>query len=150
LSNKIINEARSWLGTKFKHQGRIKKTTNDSGGCDCLGLIIGVAKNLHIRAKNGELLASFDQIIYPKLLTSNILQEELNKLLFEIEIKDLQAGDIILLKINNWPQHLAIVSDITPHITIIHSYIQARKVVEQHFPKDWTNKIVATYRFNAF
>ena len=31
LVEKIIAEAHSWLGTKFKHQGRIKKTDNDSG-----------------------------------------------------------------------------------------------------------------------
>ena len=45
LVEKIIAEAHSWLGTKFKHQGRIKKTDNDSGGCDCLGLIIGLDLN---------------------------------------------------------------------------------------------------------
>lgn len=37
----IISEARSWLGTPFHPQARLK-----SIGCDCIGLIVGVLKNV--------------------------------------------------------------------------------------------------------
>ena len=42
MSNKIqtmIDEAREWIGTPFVHQGRTK-----GQACDCLGLVIAVAK----------------------------------------------------------------------------------------------------------
>jgi len=30
--NDIVVEARSWIGTRFHHQGRVKKSANDKGG----------------------------------------------------------------------------------------------------------------------
>ncbi len=150
MSKEIIEEAHSWLGTRFKHQGRVKKSDFDLGGCDCLGLIIGVAESLNIHALNAVPLKLFDQNTYPKLLTSNILLEQLDQLLTRVEIENMQPGDVILLKINSWPQHLAIIVSVDPEIIIIHSYIQARRVVKQHLPKIWFEKIIAVYRFNSF
>ena len=109
MHNKIIEESLSWIGTRFKHQGRLKKSEHHYGGCDCLGLVIGVAKLLGIMSLTGESIESLDNKVYPKLLTSNILLDSLNKILKQVEIIDLQVGDIILVKINNWPQHLAII-----------------------------------------
>ncbi len=143
LIEKIIDEAHSWLGTKFKHQGRIKKTKNDSGGCDCLGLIIG----LDLSSKTGCSLKLFDQQNYPRLLKSNILLEQLNLLLNSVSIDDIKPGDLLLIRINNWPQHLCLVTEIKPQIIIIHSYLQARKVVKQYLPPAWQENIVAVYRF---
>lgn len=145
-NNEIVEEARSWLGTKFKHQGRVKKTDIDLGGCDCLGLIVGVAKNLKLKSLSNQPLELFDQNSYAKLLTSNMLLKQLDQLLLKVEVEHIMPGDVILLKVNNWPQHLAIISAIEP-ITIIHSYIQARKIVQQHLPKAWFENIVAVYRF---
>ena len=148
MKNKIMEEACSWIDTRFKHQGRLKKSYHHNGGCDCLGLIIGIAKALDLKSLTGEKLESLDNITYPRLLTSNILQEKLNQILKRVEINDLEIGDVILVEINNWPQHLAVISSFKPNISIIHSYAQARKVVKQHLPEEWFNKIIAAYRFN--
>ena len=141
-SSNIIDQAHAWLGTRFKHQGRIKRNGQDAGGCDCLGLIMGVG----IKTKNGDFLQIFDQKNYSKLLTSNLLLDRLNLLLERVEFERIESGNIILIRINNWPQHLAIVTEVTPHITIIHSYIQARKVVKQYLPEEWKKNIAAIYR----
>ena len=143
MSKAIILEARTWIGTRFRHQGRIKKSEQDNGGCDCLGLVLGIARNLGVNSKISITLSTLDQKNYPKLLTSNLLKDQLDQHL--VRVTSPNIGDIILIKINNWPQHLAIISEVTPYITIIHSYIQARKVVEQHLPDNW--EIVAIYRF---
>ncbi|MEK6733598.1 MAG: hypothetical protein AABY27_00620 [Pseudomonadota bacterium] len=135
----VINEARKWLGTRYKHQGRVRKGSDNAGGCDCLGLILG----LGIKTKANENLNIYDIKNYPKYLTSNFLLDELDKHL--IRVDELEPGNIILIRINNWPQHLALVTGINPNITIIHSYAQARKVVEQHLPKIWEENIVAIY-----
>jgi len=42
----IILQARTWLGTKYHHQGRLKKSKAGAGGVDCIGLIIGVIDEL--------------------------------------------------------------------------------------------------------
>jgi cell wall-associated NlpC family hydrolase len=138
----LIDEARSWIGTKFQHQGRIKKQGNDVGGCDCLGLIMG----LGVKTKGGKLLSHFDQKSYPKALSSDILLTKLSSLLKKSD--KLSPGNILLIKIENWPQHLAIISEICPYIRIIHSYAQAKKVVEQHLPETWKNSIVAVFESN--
>lgn len=37
----IVIEARSWIGTRYRHQASVKGV-----GCDCLGLIRGVWRNM--------------------------------------------------------------------------------------------------------
>lgn len=137
---KIIQEAHSWLGTRYKHQGRVKISSEGKGGCDCLGFIMG----LGIKTKFGIDLKSYDQQVYPKLLTSNALLEQLDLLLEPMD--DIALGSILLIKINNWPQHLAVVVETNPDIVIIHSYLQARKVVKQILPKDWKESIDRIYK----
>jgi len=39
---RIVRQAREWLGVPYRHQGRTRE------GCDCLGLIVGVAAELDI------------------------------------------------------------------------------------------------------
>jgi hypothetical protein len=134
----LILEAHSWLGTSFKHQGRVKISANDQGGCDCLGFIMG----LGLFTKDQKKLQEFDQINYPRLLHSNILQENLDLLLERGD--EIVTGTILLIRINNWPQHLALVVDVNPCV-IIHSYLQAKKVVKQHLPREWKENIVAIY-----
>ena len=38
MNDAIVTCARSWIGTRFHHQGRLKKTQSHKGGVDCLGL----------------------------------------------------------------------------------------------------------------
>jgi len=143
MTSKIIAEANSWLGTKFKHQGRIKINENDQGGCDCLGFIMG----LGIKTKHGNLLEDYDQSNYPKLITSNELKDKLDVLLKTVPKCEIQIADILLIRIKNWPQHLALVVEKNEEsVIIIHSYAQARKVVKQHLPNEWYKNIVGVYR----
>lgn len=137
--SRIIEEAHSWIGTRFKHQGRIKISSKDKGGCDCLGFIMG----LGFKTKHGNDLKEFDQQVYPKLITSNALLEQLDLLLEQTD--EMALGNILLIKINNWPQHLALVVETNPEIVIIHSYLQARGVVKQRLPERWKREIVRSY-----
>lgn len=59
MRKKIISEAKTWLGTDFHHQRRVKISINHCGGCDCIGLIIGVATALNLRSKTGNLLIDY-------------------------------------------------------------------------------------------
>lgn len=137
----LIKDARSWIGTSYKHQGRVKKNLSNLGGCDCLGLIMG----LKLKTKDNFWLKEFDLQDYPKKLSSNIMLETLDLYLNRVTNNELQIGNIILIKLGAWPQHLAIVSKLEPNICIIHSYLQARSVVEQHLSVEWLSSIVAVY-----
>ena len=70
----------------------------------------------------------------------------MNLLLEPVAVEKMDLGDVILIRVNNWPQHLAIITQLKPNITIIHSYPQAYQVVEQHLSREWQDNIVAVYK----
>jgi len=43
-ARQVIAAAEAWLGTPYRHQGRRRGV-----GCDCLGLVLGVWRDLHGR-----------------------------------------------------------------------------------------------------
>ena len=60
----IVAQARTWLGTKYHHQGRLKKSQRGPGGVDCLGLVIGVIDELGMQDGNGKALVHADEFNY--------------------------------------------------------------------------------------
>ena len=131
LQDKIIAEARSWLGTPFRHQG-FKKGV----GCDCSGFIRGVL----------EAVMGFkyeDAWNYPHRPHAPALIELLNKYFTKIPISDMQPGDVLLFKIDNNPQHMAIKTD----RGMIHAYARGpRKVEEVSFASPWPERLVGCWR----
>lgn len=142
MRQKIVNEARSWLGVRFAHQGRSKET-----GCDCIGLIVGVAQALNLRSRSGRLLVDCDYQNYSMTPNDNQLQCELAKHLYEID--EYGPGDIVLLRFAKNPQHLAIVSEANYggkwHPTLIHAYSVAAIVCEHRFDHRWQRRLVGVY-----
>ncbi|AIF81410.1 NlpC/P60 family phage cell wall peptidase [endosymbiont of Acanthamoeba sp. UWC8] len=143
-SNLIVEQARTWLGTAFHHQGRIKGI-----GCDCLGLIVGVADELNLKDKDGIRLSSYDEINYSKEPDSNHLTAKLMSILIEVPTSEIEPGDIGLFLINNNPQHLAIISNYGGKRGIIHSEARARKVVEHYFDEEWNERLTKVFRWQV-
>lgn len=142
-SNDILTEARSWIGTRFHHQGRVKKTAAHSGGCDCLGLVVGVASALQLRAKNGGFITNSDRFDYGRAPDGATLQTSLEACLFAVPLVEIQPADVLLLRFEKEPQHVGLMGE----GTLIHCYAAARKVVEHRLDALWHNRIVAAYRF---
>ncbi len=145
MTQAIVTAARGWLGTRFHHQGRVKRTSGHLGGVDCLGLLVGVAKELDMRNKQGIPLFGCDEIDYPHMPDCQKLYTRLSEILCPIDVKDIKAGDILLLSIDNNPQHLAIVSDYEDGLGIIHAYAPARRVVEHRLDSNWQSMIAAAF-----
>lgn len=129
--SQILESARSWVGTKFHHQGRKKLV-----GVDCIGLIIGVAQELGLNPP--------DKLGYAREPRKNALEETLDIYLREGE---LIPSNIVLFKIDKYPQHVGILSNYGSELGIIHAYAQARKVVEHELNDWWKERIVKTYSF---
>ena len=134
--DRVVEIARSWVGTRFHHQGRVK-----GQGVDCIGLIAGVAQELGIEFE--------DKQNYAREPQNGELQKELEKYLRPCE---LQNGCVALFKIDKEPQHVGIVGEWRlengeSKYTLIHAYAQARKVVEHGFDELWRKRMVATYQF---
>ncbi len=169
-SNHIVSEARSWLGTPFKHQGRVKGV-----GCDCIGLIAGVARALKLPSRQGGWLHEYDRCDYPREPGGMQLQEMLERHL--VSVKDhvspslrakrsnlrqsntagdcfgisslaitrvIHPANILLFRIEQQPQHVALMSRDTH---MIHAYAPASKVVEVRLDSYWHERLVAVFRF---
>jgi hypothetical protein len=147
-NSNIVACARGWVGTRFHHQCRLKKTATHKGGVDCLGLLVGVARELDLRDTNNQPLADFDRADYTHLPDTEYLRWMLSSLLIEIPVRNAVPGDIVLLTIDGRAQHMGIVSDMSNGFGIIHAYAPARAVVEHVLDRFWTERIVAAYRIN--
>ncbi len=143
MTNDITVQARTWLGTPFHHQARLK-----GKGCDCLGLIVGVVDELGLVDESGRLLSSYDEINYSKEPDGKYLIQKLENILDEVNPSEIKAGDLALFKMGNNPQHLAIITDYQGGLGMIHCYAQARKVVEHRFDENWQKRLFKVYRWH--
>ena len=111
---KIVTIARSYLGTPFRHQGRMK-----GFGVDCVGLLVCVMRECGLQVQ--------DQANYNGLIDAGLLRSKLDAHLV-IRANDCSPlpGDVLLLSIGKNPQHIGIATD----IGIIHTYEGSGKVVE--------------------
>ena len=138
----IVIQARSWIGTPFHHQARLKGV-----GCDCLGLIVGVVDKLGLCDKYGAPLTGYDEVTYSKEPDGQYLMQKLCELLEEVPPADARAGDLALFTVRNNPQHMAILSDYDGGIGMIHAYAPARRVVEHRLDNDWQSRLVKGFRW---
>jgi NlpC/P60 family putative phage cell wall peptidase len=126
-TNKVLATARTWLGTPFHHQARVR-----GKGCDCLGLIIGVARELDLRDENGVPIASYDDPTYARTPNGTVLVNLLSQIFDSIKVTDADLSDIGLFSIEDNLQHLGIISDYEGGLGIIHS-LARRGVVEKGY-----------------
>ena len=146
--SKIVSQARTWLGTKYHHQGRLKKSSACSGGVDCIGLIIGIINELNICDDQGYLLSKYDRVDYSNSPQSAKLVETMASYLLPIDYKDMQIGDILLFKFCKEPQHVGIVSDYSSQgLGLIHCHRSSGYVIEQPLSNTWIRMITHIYRF---
>ena len=138
----IVNQARTWIGTPFHHQARLK-----GKGCDCLGLVVGVVDELGMQDAQGNPLAGYDEITYSKEPDGGYLLQKLTGLLDEVPIAEARAGDLALFKVRENPQHLAILTDYEGGLGMIHCYAQARRVVEHWLDDDWKHRLIKVFRW---
>lgn len=144
----IVQAARGWLGTRFCHQGRVKATLSHKGGVDCMGLLVGVARELELCCPKGKLLSSYDELNYPHYPDTVRLKSMLGMLLHEIPVGAMQPADILLLNIEGMPQHMGLVATLNGEQSLIHAYAPARAVVEHHLDSWWQRRIAGLFRLD--
>jgi NlpC/P60 family putative phage cell wall peptidase len=131
----IVAEARTWIGTRFHHQGRVK-----GAGVDCIGLAIGVGKVL------GLVPPEFDYNGYKRTPVGMTLVDVMRESGLVDEVYETHPGDILVFRVAHDPQHVAILSDCN---TLIHSYAQARKVCEARYDSVWREHFVTAFKFKG-
>ena len=141
-SNDIISVADQWIGTPFHEQGRQK-----SVGCDCIGLILGVAKEVGAISLTNQ---PWDQCYvhaYDPLTDSQLLVELMPKYFMEVPIFpgikiSPQPGDILLIQITQNQYHLSIQSY---NNRIIHSCSSIGRVICHKFIPTW--KVIKIFSY---
>lgn len=144
----IVKQARTWLDTKYHHQGRLKISKRGLGGCDCLGLIIGIAKELNLTNNHGEAIASQDRNVYLPIPDGKMMRTDFEYNFKPIPIEDIEPGDLLLFRFHRHPQHCGVVSRLYDgNLGVIHSYSTVGKVVEHRLDEKWLARVVQAYSF---
>ena len=135
--DQIVEAARDWVGTPYRHQASKKGV-----GTDCLGLLRGVWR---------ELIGVEPEIVPPyspdwaEALGQETLLQPARRHMIEIAPGDAVAGDVLIFRmgLGHPAKHCAIVSE---RGRIIHAY-WGRSVCETRLVPWWTRRIAAAFSF---
>lgn len=126
----MVSKAREYVGTPHHHSGR------DCNGVDCAGLLYCVFKDLGLPLRP---IPMYGRIVDPNFLIERV---EENFSLVPGHLDDAIPGDILMIRFNKTPQHVAILTE----GKIIHSYEKAGQVVEQRLNDMWKSRVAGVYR----
>lgn len=133
----VVAEARTWVGTRWKHQGRTRN------GIDCAGLVINVGGALG--------LMDFDTNDYGPQASDESMVNLCRAHLVEVGRHEMAPGDVLVTRFAK-NRHLAIMGNY-PHggLSIIHAFTQVRRVTESRYDETWLRQMggsfIACFRF---
>ncbi len=134
--HKAEQEARTWLGTPYRHQASVR-----GAGCDCLGLLRGVWRGLY--GAEPETVPAY--AVDPRRdADPGHLQRAADRHLVKVK-RVILPGDVLLFRLSrNMPaRHCGIV-------TADHSFIHAQErlgVVEAPLSLSWQRRLGGIYAF---
>lgn len=132
----FVDEVRSWIGTTFHHEGRVK-----GAGVDCVGVVAGSCKSLG--------LPVIDMGHYPRNPIHGIFEREIDSQTIPASLEALELADLMKFRFKTEPQHLAVVTQLFPIIRITHAFLHARMCVETDFDDFWKDRLVGVRRIEA-
>lgn len=135
MGEKMVTEAREWIGTKWQHQASLKGVATD-----CVGLLRGVDQTVTGRP----VMSNIDYHRMPIPGREYRLQEELRKYADEVAIEDMQPGDVLLFRfLDGTSNHVGIYAG---DGRFIHAWSDVHRVVETQLTPVWRRSIQAVYR----
>ncbi|MCA1775468.1 MAG: NlpC/P60 family protein [Loktanella sp.] len=130
--------ARGWIGTPYVHQASCK-----SAGCDCLGLIRGVWRDLH--GAEPEAVPAYTPD-WDEPQGQEVLWRAALRHLRCVTDQPLQPGQVLLFRMRHdaVAKHLGILSQSGATPAFIHAYT-GHGVVENPLSAPWARRIVARF-----
>jgi len=137
IAASVVAEALEWVGTPYRHQGSRKGV-----GCDCLGLLLGVWREIYGRELDRPGPYAPD---WAEATEQERLLDGLRKHMPEKPVAAIAAGDLIVFR---WRPHLpakhaAIFID--PYC-FVHAY-QDHGVTLTRLVPQWRRRIAAAFAF---
>jgi NlpC/P60 family putative phage cell wall peptidase len=138
-SQRIVQIARSWLGTPYVHQASLKGV-----GCDCLGLLRGLWRELH--GEEPEEVPPYS-VDWAEATGLETLYMALKRHAREIATRRIASGDIALFRMlpHGPAKHCGIVSDRNGAPSLIHAR-QNKRVSEEPLSAFWRRKLAFAFR----
>jgi NlpC/P60 family putative phage cell wall peptidase len=135
--NLIVEAARAWLGTPYLHQASLKHV-----GCDCLGLVRGVWRDVYGTEPESPPPYSGDWAEASSLET---MAEAARRHCLEVPCTEYQAGDLLLFR---WRDHLPAkhAGIATSGDSMIHAQ-DGVAVTEIHLSHWWKKRMAFAFRF---
>lgn len=135
----IVAAARLWLGTPYQHQASLR-----GAGCDCLGLLRGIWRELCGAEPQAVPAYSPD---WSEASGHELLWQAAARWLVAKDMADESLGDVLLFRMRDGgvAKHLGLVSGLGPP-AFIHAYT-GHCVIESALGAPWRRKIVARFSF---
>ena len=138
MDTRIVEAARRWMGTPYVHQASVKGV-----GCDCLGLLRGVWREVY--GREPETVPAY---------TPDWSEPQGTELLYAAALRHmtmvtdpvLRSGQVILFRMraDAVAKHIGIVSFGDPNPAFIHAYT-GHGVVESPLSAPWRRRIAARF-----
>ncbi|WP_420411270.1 peptidase P60 [Roseibium sp.] len=138
----VLTEARTWIGTPYRHQASCKR-----GGCDCLGLLRGIWHTLY--GSEPQDLPSYSAD-WAETGGAETLIEAGRTWLQEITLEVARPGDVLVFRWRDGvpAKHVGILSkSLTTSPAIIHAYERVG-VIESPLVPTWGRRIAAVFSFS--
>jgi NlpC/P60 family putative phage cell wall peptidase len=130
VRDRIVAEARKYLGTPYHHQGRVL-----GHGIDCYGLVEMVARGLGFDVPEG--------VRYSRIPDEAQLLAYMDQYAVQVDKRSYQLADILIVPFRGQMRHMAIVTE----IGMIHAYEPSGMVVEHAIDDKWARRIARAYSF---
>ncbi len=130
----VVDAARSYVGTPWRHQARCP-----GRGLDCAGFVVCA-----YRAAGYEIRSDITD--YSRQPNPTMMGAAISHVARFVPFAERLPADVLWLRYEE-PQHLAIV---TGDDTIIHSYSSVGRVVEQPLDGEMMARVMRTLRHKAF
>ena len=139
-AERVVDIARSWIGTPYLHQASLK-----GAGSDCLGLIRGVWRSLH--GSEPEAMPPYTPD-WSEPSRTEVLLDGARRHMAEIPKTRMRPGDVLVFRMRDQgpAKHMGILAGSPSQPTLIHAY-SGRAVCESSLGPAWARRIAGVFRF---
>lgn len=132
----LVTLARGWIGTPYVHQASLKGV-----GCDCLGLLRGVWREINGLTQDPEALPPYSPD-WAESCGQEILYLGLSRYLKLTAPADMGNGTVLLFRMNGLcpAKHCGILADAGGRRTLIHARMN-KQVSEEPFDSYWLRRL---------
>lgn len=127
----VVAEARTWLGTPYRHQGRQRGLS-----VDCAGLVLGVASALGLCPDDFQDAEGYSR------RPDGTLQPYCDRHMDRITVDEARAGDVVLFQWNGQASHMGI---LTGRFVLLHAWAINRRVCEHDMDDRWMAQVQTFY-----